>query len=477
MNPELIKDFGRAYSSDTYFMKKLALEPHSPQKLLTPSRFQRGLNRLLYFVDADWRTRLCVPEGQRNFVLQWLHETASESAHARPRRFLARLKELFFWPTMARDAEVYAATCDVCQEIKANHRAHARGLCPAHILARPFKTVSLDLITGLPPSGPERYTAILVVVDKLTKFAIVTPTHDTLTQEGFAQLFVTKVINVYGLPLRIIADRDRRWATAFWKSVILFYGGSMALSSSHHPQTDGQTKVLNAMLEQMLRAYVASSRDSWSKWLSEIAFSYNTAIHSSTTYSPTFLLMGYRPATTMTMIAPSEDPTARLFLPSQKGEEFVEELELHRQAARDALVLAQEQQAKTYNKGHQPVQELRVGDWALVNPHTLKLMDIAGTGCKLVQKMIGPFEVMEKINLVVYRLRLPDNYPMHPIFNLEHLHKYHQSPREYSKRTKLPSTWEFSSIGGVQSRGYTGPPPLAQKRWQLTNVLNTLEGL
>jgi hypothetical protein len=84
----------------------------------------------------------------------------------------------------------------------------------------------------------------------------------------------------------------------------------MALSSSHHPQTNGQTEVLNAMLEQMLRAYVASSWDSWSKWLSEIAFSYNTAIHSSTTYSPTFLLMGYRPTTTTTTITPSEDPAA-----------------------------------------------------------------------------------------------------------------------------------------------------------------------
>jgi hypothetical protein len=62
---------------------------------------------------------------------------------------------------------------------------------------------------GLPPSSSEHYTAILVMVDKLMKFAIVMPTHNTLTQEGFVQLFVTKVINVYGLLLRIIADRDR----------------------------------------------------------------------------------------------------------------------------------------------------------------------------------------------------------------------------------------------------------------------------
>jgi hypothetical protein len=81
--------------------------------------------------------------------------------------------------------EVYAATCDICQKVKADHRAHAGGLHLAHISARPFETVSLDLITGLPSSGSECYTAILVIVDKLTKFAVVIPTYNTLTQEGF----------------------------------------------------------------------------------------------------------------------------------------------------------------------------------------------------------------------------------------------------------------------------------------------------
>jgi hypothetical protein len=69
------------------------------------------------------------------------------------------------------------------------------------------------------------------------------------------------------------------------------------------------------------------------------------------------------------------------------------------------------------------VQELKVSDWALVNPHTLKLVDVAGTGCKLVQKTIGPFEVMKRVNPVVYQLHLLDNYPMHSVFNLEHLHR------------------------------------------------------
>ena len=91
---------------------------------------------------------------------------------------------------MNKDAELYATTCDVCQKIKTDHRAKMGALRPVHIPSRPFSTVSMDLITGLPASGELGYTAILVIVDKLTKFAIIIPTHSTLTQEGFAELFI-----------------------------------------------------------------------------------------------------------------------------------------------------------------------------------------------------------------------------------------------------------------------------------------------
>jgi hypothetical protein len=97
---------------------------------------------------------------------------------------------------------------------------------------------------------------ILVIVDKLTKYTIIVPTHDGLMQEGFAQIFVERVANVDGLPERIIVDRDKRWSTVFWRSVVEYYRSVMALSSSHHPQTDSQTEVLNVLIEQMLRAYV-----------------------------------------------------------------------------------------------------------------------------------------------------------------------------------------------------------------------------
>jgi hypothetical protein len=233
-----------------------------------------------------------------------------------------------------------------------------------------------------------------------------------MSEEQFADLFVERVANVHGLPERIIADRDKHWSTAFWKSVVSNYGSIMALSSSHHPQTDGQTEILNATIEQMLRAYVARDQAFCAKWLSVLNYSYNSSIHSSTGYAPHFLLMGYKPRTSTIGLTPEGDPISRPFVASQTAEEFIGELEFHRAAARDALVLAQERQATAYNKGRRPIETFQKGDLALINPHTLKLVDVKGTGRKLIQRTIGPFEVLEQINPQVYRLKLPPNYPM-----------------------------------------------------------------
>jgi intein/homing endonuclease len=101
------------------------------------------------------------------------------------------------------------------------------------------------------------------------------------------------------------------------------------------------------------------------------------------------------------------------------------------------------QQAKAYNKGRRLVENIKEGDYVLVNPHTLKLVDSQGLGAKLVQRTIGPFKVMEQINPLVYHLRLLETYPMHLVFNLEHFLKYRQSDSRFGERTHLPTTHDF----------------------------------
>src|SRR5260370_39669345 len=194
---------------------------------------------------------------------------------------------------MWKDILQFCRTCDICQKIKLDLGGNKGLLRPHKVPQLPWDVVSLDLITGLPRSQGQ--DAILVVLDKLTKYALYIPTVTTLSQEGFTSLFVQQVVQWFGLPLEMIADRDAHWAKSFWASIAEHLRLRVLLSTSHHPQHDGQTERQNQTLEIALHAYTAGLKTDWAKWLPALAFAYNSTLQSSTGYSPFFLLYGYEP--------------------------------------------------------------------------------------------------------------------------------------------------------------------------------------
>jgi hypothetical protein len=441
IGPERLQAFVQGYEEDPSFKRHWEEAAIEGAELEAAQRFYRSDNGLLLFRDADWVARLCVPQSETRRILKESHESPWESAHAGSARLFHKLAARFYWPRMWTDVVEFTRTCDVCQKIKADKRGPKGKLRPHAIPLLPFEVVTLDLITGLPRS--DGFDAVLVIVDKLTKFVQYVPTLSNLKQEGFAKLFVEHVALKYGIPQQMIADRDARWAKAFWASVAKHLGLSLLLSTSHHPQTDGQTEKANDTLEVALRAYTAGSRGSWAKWLGILAMAHNSTPHSSTNYSPFFLLHGYSPRTNETAIDPVPRGINRFLTHSAAAMPFINELEVHRTRARDALARAQARQAKAYNTGRRD-EEFEEGDEVLVNPHSLELVEVHGTGRKLVQRRIGPFPISEKINSVVYRLHIPPEYRMHPVVNIQHLTKYYRDDGR-SDRAKLPELRELST--------------------------------
>jgi hypothetical protein len=215
----------------------------------------------------------------------------------------------------------------------------------------------------------------------------------------------------------------------------------MSLSSSHHPQHDGQTEIVNRNLETMLRAYTAGRRDTWAEWLHLLEFTYNSNPHSSTGTSPYFLLYGFQPRAMSDFLGGDSLKDGNAY-GTQKGEqsEFLERLQMHRESARLAIAKAQHQQAKQYNRGRRDVPLLSVGSRVLINPHSLEWMESKGEGAKLTQRWIGPFEVIQEINPKVYRLRMSSKYPGLPIFNVDHFKYYKESPKHLSPRSIMLET-------------------------------------
>ena len=311
------------------------------------TRYLKDERGLLYFVDPDYQPRLCVPKSQRNFILREAHENAMESSHAGPERLWQHLSQKFYWKWMKTDVLTFTKSCDTCQKIKFSNFNKYGYLIPNPIPSRPYQSVSMDFVINLPWSGD--FNAIFVVVDRLTKHASFIPTTTGLTAEEFGELYVRRIGCRFGLPESIVTDRDPRWTLDFWKGVAKYLKTKMSLSSSHHPQHDGQTEIVNKQLVTMLRAYVNDDLDDWALWLHILEFAYNNSIHSSTGTTPFFLLYGFHPRTPLDFLKPSDHGGMSYSL-SQEAVNFLETLAMHRDSARRSIAAAQDRQATQYNK-------------------------------------------------------------------------------------------------------------------------------
>lgn len=287
---------------------------------------------------------------------------------------MAKIKRQVLLERMKADLSKFVQTCDICQKIKPSNFNKYGYLIPNPIPTQPYQSIAMDFIVNSPWS--EGFNAIHVTVDRLTKHAIFLPTTTGLNAKDFGALFVKKVVCRFGLPESIICDRDPRWTSDFWRGVAKYLRTKMSLSSSHHPQHDGQTEIVNRFLEVMLRAFVSNNRETWALWLPLLEWAYNASIHSSMGTSPNFLMFGFEPKSPIDFLLPEAANTKDVR--RTDSEEWLTHLQMHRESARRAIAHAQHHQAREHNKGHKVLQ-FKEGDKVLVNPHSLEWVESKGS--------------------------------------------------------------------------------------------------
>jgi hypothetical protein len=228
--------------------------------------------------------KLCVPNcSMRELLVQESHG-GGLMGHFGVAKTLAILQDHFYWPHMKRDVERICGRCVTCRQAKS--KLQPNGLyTPLPIPSVPSIDISMDFVLGLPRTKRGR-DSIFVVVDRFSKMAHFIPCHKTDDASHVADLFFREIVRLHGMPRTIVSDRDAKFLSYFWKTLWCKIGTKLLFSTTCHPQTDGQTEVVNRTMSTLLRAIIRKNIKTWEECLPHVEFAYNRAVHSATKFSP-----------------------------------------------------------------------------------------------------------------------------------------------------------------------------------------------
>jgi len=303
--------------------------------------------------------------------------------------------------------------------VKAEHQKPGGLLQPLPIPVWKWDQITMDFIVGMPRTQ-KHHDAIWVIVDRLSKSAHFLAIKTTFNAEQLADLYIKEIVRLHAIPLSIISDRDTKFSSRFWRGFQIAMGTEVHLSTAFHPQTDGQSERTIQTLEDMLRACALDYTGSWDHNLPLVEFAYNNSYHSSIDMAPYEALYGRRCRTPVCWDEVGERKLSKIELIDQTREII--------SRIREKLRAAQDRQ-KSYADTRRRPLEFNVGDHVFLKVSPFKGSLRFGQKGKLTPRYIGPFEILQRIGPVAYRLALPPNLQdIHDVFHVSNLRRYVSDP-------------------------------------------------
>ena len=361
----------------------------------------------------------------------------------------------FFWPKMRRDVERFVGRCTTCQKAKSHLKPH--GLCmPLLVPSIPWADISIDFILGLPRTKRGR-DSIFVVVDRFSKMAHVIPCHKSDDVVHIADFFFKEIVRLHGMPSTIISDRDAKFLSHFWRTLWNKLGTKLLFSTTCHPQTDGQTEVVNHTLGTMLRAVLKKNLKAWEECLPHVEFAYNRATHSTTKVSPFQVVYGFNPLAPIDIL--SLPTSERIHRDAKKRADFI--LQMH-ETTKHNIEKMNEKYRVIGSRGKQEIK-LQPGDLVWLHLRKDRFPELSKS--KLMPRADGPFKIIEKINDNAYKLELPPELGLSPTFKISDLEPYLGEEDELESRTTpIQEGEDDEDITPLDTNNIQGPITRARAR-------------
>jgi transposase InsO family protein len=364
----------------------------------------KAINNLIMSIGVE------VPEELQESIIRQHHD---DPVHGHPGidRTMEQIQRNYQFKNMKDKVTSYIKKCADCQKNKHSTHAPYGEMQPMELPQEPWTDISMDFVTGLPlskdPATGLSYDAILVIVDRFTKYALMIPFRRDYTAVQLAHVLKDRLIRDHGIPKTIISDRDKLFTSNYWATLMAEIGTKRKLSTAYHPETDGQTERTNRTMKTYLKIYSNTNQDNWVALLPMAQMAYNDKKSEATGKTPYFANHGRNP---------------NLFqrtLPSPRAEAAIksaEEMKEVYETIHNNMLKAQRNSISYVNKKRKTAPQLKEGDKVYLHTKNLRSKR-PSKGLDHVK--VGPFLVSKKNGPVTYTLELPPDAKIYPRFHVK----------------------------------------------------------
>ncbi|MES9902836.1 MAG: reverse transcriptase domain-containing protein [Sedimenticola sp.] len=405
------------------------------------------------------RYQLIVPVQLTRTILENLHSCPT-GGHMGFEKTVDKIRQKYYWYGMLSQVKKWCKSCKDCAQSKSAPRKQRAPLVQDQA-TRPFERIAMDIVGPIPTtSDGNRF--ILVVSDYFTKWpeAFALKDHKALT---VAQILVDEIICRYGIPSRLHCDQGRDFESRVIQEVCRLLDVKKTRTTPYHPESDGLVERLNRSLVQMLRTVGEKNQKDWDKQLPKILLAYRSSVHSTTKFTPHFLMFGRE------VQLPIDVMFGGVGERFQSATQYAQETKAHLDKAfefvRTNTGAAQKQQKKQYDKKvyGTPLTE---GDVVMVYSPAVK----QGLSKKLHKHWDGPWTIKRKISDVVFQLRKEGTRKQMTV-HFNRLRKFENY--EENRRPEPPN--QADAVNPPQQNGAAGLPDDAMDPPQLEPDMVLLE--